>query len=110
MKNVLMGTMIIAVLMAGAASTVVRAAEQPAEQTPTNSRAPAATITRKGVIKALDEASVSMTPNDNKQATMTFPLTAAAKRSGALAVGEPAAVTYYLEDNRPVVTELAGKK
>jgi energy-converting hydrogenase Eha subunit F len=109
MKNVLTATMIIAALMAGTAPTVIRAAERPAAQAQTKSRTPAATITRKGVIKTIDETSVSMTPNENKQGTMTFLLTPAVKRSGSLAPGDPAAVTYYLEDNRPVVTEVTGK-
>ncbi len=105
MKNLFTATIVTVSLMSGAAPAVLGAAGQ----AQTKSK-PAATITRKGVIKTIDETSVSMAPNDNKKATMTFQLTPDVKRTGSLEAGAPAAVTYYLEDNRPIVTEIAGSK
>ena len=79
MKNVFTATILSAVLMSGVAPAVISAAGQ----SQTKAKAPAATITRKGVIKTIDETSVSMAPNDNKKATMTFQLTPEVKRTGS---------------------------
>jgi len=45
-----------------------------------------------------------------KKAEVTFQLTSAVKRSGALTPGGPVTVTYYFDNGQHVVTSLTGKE
>ncbi len=68
-----------------------------------------ATTTMKGVIKTINETSIVVVPATNKKAEVTFDLTSSSKREGALTAGDPVAITYYYENGKRVVTDLAGK-
>ena len=65
--------------------------------------------TLKGVIKKIDDASIVLTPSNNKNGEVTFQLTAAAKRTGAIATGDSVSVTYHFENGSRVVTSVTGK-
>ena len=78
------------------------------QQTRVAQSAPA-TTTMKGVIKTINETSIVLTPSSNKNAEVTFQLTATARRTGTLAAGENVSVTYYYENGARVVTTLIGK-
>jgi Cu/Ag efflux protein CusF len=67
------------------------------------------TTTMKGVIKKIDDASIVVSPSTNKNAEVTFDLTSAAKREGALAAGDAVTITYYYENGKRIVTSVAGK-
>jgi hypothetical protein len=101
---------VLALLMSTASLTLAHSAAQTTDGSTSAKKPPAATITRKGVIKSIDDTSVSLAPDDNKKATISFQLTPSVKRSGTLAAGEKAAVTYYEEEARNVVVELKGAK
>jgi hypothetical protein len=65
--------------------------------------------TMKGVIKSIDDNTNVLVPSSNKNAEVTFQLTADAKRSGELAAGGQVAVTYYYDKGQRIVTAVAGK-
>jgi hypothetical protein len=67
------------------------------------------TTTLKGVIKKIDDSSIVVSPSTNKNAEVEFDLTSSAKREGALAAGDTVTITYYYENGKRVVTNLAGK-
>jgi hypothetical protein len=65
--------------------------------------------TSKGVIKKLDDATVVIVPEDNRNVEVPFKVTSATTKSGALTAGEAVTVTYYFEQGQRVATQLAGR-
>jgi hypothetical protein len=65
--------------------------------------------TRKGVIKKIDDATVVLTPSDDKKREATYTLAPAATRTGQCDVGDDVVITYHYEKGQPIVTAVAGK-
>ena len=105
MKNVCRAVVfaLAAVLVAGVAQMASTSVEARALQ------GSQATTTMKGVIKTISDTSVVIVPATNKKAEVAFDLTSSVKREGALASGDDVAITYYYENGKRVVTEVAGK-
>lgn len=68
-----------------------------------------ASATRKGVIKKIDDATIVMTPSDDKKKEVTYTLAPSAKRTGQCDVGDDVVISYHYEKGRAVVTAVAGK-
>jgi hypothetical protein len=63
----------------------------------------------KGVIKSIDDSAVVVVPNENKKSELTFKITSATTRTGAVAAGDEITVSYHFEQSARVATSLAGK-
>ena len=108
MKRVCNGV-VFAMVLASAVAGSAQSGSTSVQQTQVAQSAPQ-TTTMKGVIKTIGDTSIVLTPSANKKVDVTFELTAAAKRTGALAAGDTVSVTYYYENGARVVTSLAGKE
>lgn len=107
MNKMCSGTVFALVMMSSVAG-FAQSGSAVVESSRTVQSAPA-TTTMKGVIKKIDDAAVVLTPSSNKNAEVTFQLTAAAKKTGAIAVGDTVSVTYYYDNGARVVTAVTGK-
>jgi len=68
-----------------------------------------ATATSKGVIKKIDDATIVLTPSDDKKREATYALAPSAKRTGQCDVGDDVVISYHYEKGRAVVTAVTGK-
>lgn len=99
---------LIVVVMAGI-SLFALAAPAPADIRPAAVATQRSTSKLKGTLKSLDATSAVVVPADNKNAEITFQVTAATQKTGAVAVGDVVEVAYYFEQGRRVATALTGK-
>jgi hypothetical protein len=107
MKNVGRGV-VCALVFASSVAGFAQSGSTVVEQARAVQSAPV-TGTLKGVIKKIDDASIVLTPSNNKNAEVTLQLTAATKRSGAVATGDAVTVTFHFENGARVVTSVTGK-
>lgn len=68
-----------------------------------------ASATRKGVIKKIDNATIVMTPADDKKREVTYTLSTSAKVTGQCDVGDDVVISYHYEGGKAIVTSVAGK-
>ncbi len=68
-----------------------------------------ATATRKGIVKKIDDATLVITPADDKKTEATYTLTPATKRNGQIAAGQEVVISYHYEQGKPVVSAVSAK-
>ena len=73
-----------------------------------SAQAPRASLV-KGVVKSIDDSALVLVPNENKKMEVTFKVTSATTKTGAVATGDEITVSYHFEQSQRVATSLAGK-
>lgn len=103
MMTMMRSGLVLAVLAAAAVTGVsvapVAAAEAQAKST----------ATTKGVIKTFDDAAVVIIPSDNKKVEVTFQVSPATTKTGAVAAGDQVSISYYFEAGKRVAAAVNGK-
>jgi hypothetical protein len=105
-RKITCGGVVFAIAMATAAGMTMTAAGTAEART---AQTAPITTSLKGVIKSIDDKEVVIAPSNNKTGEVEFDLTSSAKREGELAPGDQVTITYYYENGKRVVTDVAGK-